>query len=446
VTERLAQLPTVSLPIRARPGALALIPLFAFVAMIPVEEALTVGSVGTLSRGAAVVFALLYAVPRIGRLTIRAMPLAGWAYVEWAVLSIVWSISASAALSELLTLLQLFTIAVLIADVVINDHRLVRPLLWTYSITAAFTAALGILAFLAGNRVAGDRVAALPGQNPANFAALLLPAFLFCTFELLHGRRPYLCLPLTLLSLGGIILSGTRGAWVSILLVLALFVFPALELRRKIAAVGVLLLVFGAVLQLPGVSTLILERAATAGDTGGAGRTDIWTVGLVIFETSPVIGVGYANFATAYTPQLVMEAGVGFDHGAYRPAHNIVISTSAELGLVGLLLLGLFLVPLVIRRGWGPEAQVIRAILAAFMVDGLFVDLFGNRKQVWVIIGIAAGLVFLARRAKEADELALAAGEHGVLAARSSLNHPRHERGGRPGLEGSLGLLPRGDP
>jgi exopolysaccharide production protein ExoQ len=422
---RSAQLRSAALPVQVRPGGLVLLPLFAFVALIPVEDALSVGGLGTLSRGAAVVFALLYAVPRIGQLTVRAMPLAGWAYLEWAVLSAVWSINANVALSELTTLVQLFAIAVLVADVIVHDPSLVRPLLWTYSISASFTAALGILDFLAGDLLYGDRVAALPGQDPAHFAALLLPAFIFCTFELLHGRRTYLSLPVALLSLAAIILSGTRGAWVSIVVVFALFVFPALELRRKIGAVILLLVLFGVVLQIPGVGNLIVDRVATAGETGGAGRTDIWSVGLLIFETSPVIGVGFANFPVAYTPQMVMEAGVGFYQGAYRAPHNLLISTSAELGLVGLVLLGLFLVPLVLRRGWGPDAQVIRAILAAFMVDGLFLDLFGNRKQVWLIIGIAAGLVFLARRAAAADEGADAADGRAVaLAAQPPYTDP----------------------
>lgn len=448
MSDRSAQLRNASLPIRARPGGFALLALFAFVALIPVEEALLVGGVGTLSRGAAGVFAVLYAVPRLGRLTVRAMPLAGWAYLEWAVLSTVWSINANAALGQLSTLIQLFLIGVLVADVIIHDPVLLRPLLWTYSISASFTAALGILAFLGGNLVANDRVAALSGQDPAHFAALLLPAFIFGTFELLGGRRPYLSLPVALLSLAGIILSGTRGAWVSVVAVLVLFVFPALELRRKIGAVTLLVVAFGVLLQIPGVGNLIEDRVATAGATGGAGRTDIWSVGLVIFETSPVIGVGYANFPVAYTPQLVTQAGVGFGQGAYRAPHNLLISTSAELGLVGLGLLGLFLLPLVLRRGWGPDAPVIRAILAAFLVDGLFVDLFGNRKQVWLVIGIAAALAYLARRAESADEGADAAAGRAVgQDARRPLDrHPSRQPGGRPGSTVSPGLLRRSDP
>jgi O-antigen ligase len=449
VSERSAEPGNAAVAVWARPGGFALLPLFAFVALIPVEEVLLVGGLGTLSRGMAAVFALLYAIPRLGRLTLRAMPLAGWAYLQWAVLSTIWSIDATVTLDSLATLIQLFAIAVLVADVIVNDPRLVRPLLWTYSIAASFTATLGILAFLGGSRVANDRVVALSGQDPAHFAALLLPAFLFATFELLHGRRPYLSLPVLMLSLGGIILSGTRGAWVSVLAVLAVFVLPALELRRKVAAVVLLPLVFLLVLQLPDVSGLVTDRVATAGASGGAGRTDIWSVGLVIIETSPVIGVGYANFPVAYTPQLVMEAGVGFSQGAYRDPHNLVFSTWAELGVVGMVLLGLFLVPLVVQRGWGPDAQVVRAILAAFIVDAFFLDLFGNRKQVWLIIGIAAGLAFLARRAEATKERAdAAAGPVALEDTRSSPpRHPGTRRGARPGpAAGRAGLVPRGDP
>ena len=447
MSERSAQFPDASLPVLARPGGFALIPLFAFVALIPVEEALLVSGVGTVSRGVAVVFALLYVVPRIGRLTLRAMPLAGWAFIEWAVLSSVWSINANVALAELSTLIQLFAIAVLVADVIVHDPGLVRPLLWTYSISASFLAALGFLAFLEGNRVANDRVVALAGQDPAHFAALLLPAFIFCTFELMRGRRPYLSLSVVLISLAGILLSGTRGAWVSIAVVLALFVFPALDLRRKIGAVILLLVVFGAVLQIPGVGNLVVDRVATAGASGGAGRTDIWSVGVVIFETSPVIGVGYGNFPVAYTPKMVMEAGVGFNQGANRAPHNLVVSIGAELGLVGLVLFGLLLVPLVLRQGWGPDAQVIRAILVAFIVDALFLDLFGNRKQVWLIIGIAAGLAFLARRAGSADEEADAADGRAVaVAVPPSLDrHRPRQPGGRPASNAPPGSMIRGD-
>ncbi len=59
------------------------------------------------------------------------------------------------------------------------------------------------------------------------------------------------------------------------------------------------------VYQLPGVSDLVSERTETAISTGGAGRTDIWSVAGTIYWSAPVLGVGYANFPVAYTSEVV---------------------------------------------------------------------------------------------------------------------------------------------
>ncbi len=81
-----------------------------------------------------------------------------------------------------------------------------------------------------------------------------------------------------------------------------------------------------------------------------------------------------------------------------RGPHNLVIGTIVELGPIGLLLLALFLGPLILRRGWGPEAATIQAALASLLTLALFLDILSNRKQVWLMIGFAAGLAYLARQ------------------------------------------------
>ena len=68
------------------------------------------------------------------------------------------------------------------------------------------------------------------------------------------------------------------------------------------------------------------------------------------------------------------------------------------MGIVGLGLLALFVLPLVLRQGWGPDAALVQAILAALMIDALFIDVFGYRKEVWIAIGMASGLAYLARQ------------------------------------------------
>ena len=80
-----------------------------------------------------------------------------------------------------------------------------------------------------------------------------------------------------------------------------------------------------------------------------------------------------------------------------RGSHNLVVGTLAELGVIGLVLLATFLLPLVLRPGWGPEAATVQAALAALLTSALFLDILSNRKQVWLIIGFAAGLRYLAK-------------------------------------------------
>ena len=136
---------------------------------------------------------------------------------------------------------------------------------------------------------------------------------------------------------------------------------------------------------------------------GGAGRTDIWTVGLLIYESAPLTGVGYSDFPDPSTPERVRSSSVETIapwRPAFRDPHNLAIGTLGELGTVGLIVLICFLAPLLIRPGWGPNGTSSRASLASLVVMAMFLDLF-LRKEVWLFTGIACGLAWLARHAKE---------------------------------------------
>ncbi len=374
------------------------LPLLVFVAVIPIEEVVKVGDVGTMSKVAGVAFALTYAVPRLGRLKLAAMPLAGWAYIGWALLSLGWAKSPATSMSELPTLVQLFIVAILIADFVVHRPANVRLILWVYTVSATITSVIGIIAYVLGNFANGARVSAFQDQDVAQFAALLLPAMIFSLHEIARRRVLPISMATALITATGIILSGTRGAWVSSAIIFVLFILPQVRPSRRIGALVLAVLAIVAVIQLPGVADLVAERTALAVSTGGAGRTDIWTVGLRIIESSPLTGVGFANFPLAYSPQFVLDAGVtGYTSASYGP-HSILIGTLGELGIVGLLLLASFLVPLIVRRGFGPEATTVRSMLASLAIAALFLDVVSNRKQVWLMIGIAAGLAYLAER------------------------------------------------
>ena len=373
--------------------SLALVAMF-----IPIEEVALIDGLGTISRTAAILFAVTYGLPRLGQLTLRAMPRAGWLYVAWAILSLGWAISPNAAIAELPTLLQLFILAILVADFVVHRPEIVRPVLWVYSLSATATALIAGAAYLTG-AVSDDRGVALSGQDPAQFAALLLPALVFGLFEMFEGKQRILGAMVAVITSLGVIVSGTRGAWFAAVVIVLLFILPRFSVRRRVVAVGTVLVLMGVLYQVPGVANLIAERTGTALSTGGAGRTDIWTVGFTIYQSAPVTGVGYANFPISYTAQAVRAAGVTYASAFVvgRGPHNLVVGTLVELGPIGLVLLALFLGPLILRRGWGPDAATVQAALASLLAAALFLDVLSNRKQVWLLIGLAAGLAYLAR-------------------------------------------------
>ncbi len=385
-----------------------LLGLLVFAASIPIESVLVIDGLGTLGRFAGILFAVTYGVPRLGSLKIWAMPPAGWAYMLLASLSLFWAADPGVTWQALPTLLQLFVIAVLVADYVVRDPSIVRPVMWAYSASAALTALIGVRSYLDAG-FAGDRASALSGQDPAQFAAVLLPAFVFGLHQVIAGERRALSGLVTLITAAGIAVSGTRGAWVAVGVVMLLFVIPRLPSRQRIAVLAALAVVAVVVYQIPGIADLIAERSGNAVSTGGAGRADIWLAGLTLLRLSPVIGVGFANFPVVYTLDAVRASGAT-NMTAYlagRAPHDIFLSTGVELGVLGVVVLGLFIVPLVLRRGWGVDAMSIQAGLAALMVAGVFLDVLSNRKQVWLVIGIAAGLTYLAQRERRE---ALAAG------------------------------------
>jgi O-antigen ligase len=382
-----------------------LLPLLIFAALIPIEEVVVVEGFGTISRFAGLLFAVTYGAPRLGRLAFGAMPPAGWAYLAWAAVSLGWAISPDVAWAQFATLLQLFLIAVLVADFVIQRPAIVRPVLWAYSFSAAATAVLGIQYYLAQG-IADTRAAGLENQNPAQFAGVLLPALVFGLYEVMDGNRRILGGAIAILTAIGVVISGTRGAWLAVVVVVFLVVLPQLQPRRRIAAIMIILALAIGAFQIPGVADLVTERTGTAVSTGGAGRTDIWSVAGTIYMSAPLFGVGYANFPVAYTPDVVRASNVA--SWAYidgRGPHNLVVGTLIELGPIGLMLLVLFLGPLLLRRGWGPDAATVQAALASLVTLALFLDILANRKQVWLVVGLATGLGYIAKRARSRDAI-----------------------------------------
>ena len=103
-------------------------------------------------------------------------------------------------------------------------------------------------------------------------------------------------------------------------------------------------LIFSLMLLQPFLPTLILPVETIGSNVqvkglSSAVRLRFWEGGWLMFTSSPLLGVGFKQFAwnyfalTAHVPELTTEEGI-IDH-----AHNIVVQVGAEFGLAGLLIL-----------------------------------------------------------------------------------------------------------
>jgi hypothetical protein len=382
-----------------------------YVALIPLEATLVVGDAATVTRGVGAAFFAGYVLRRFVHLHLRAVPPIGWAYLAWALASFLWSISHSAAGDQLFTLLQLFAMTVVVADLVAEEPDAARRILGVYTVAAVATAVVAIVGAGLSGELGSARLGAFEAQDVAQFAALLVPALLFLYVELIERRHVVLAGAGMLVLVAAILLSGTRSAWISIGVAAAVLTLPRLG-RRSLVPLALAVLGALALVTVDELGGFVLDRLSTALSSGGAGRIDIWSVGVNIFAAHPVAGVGYGNFPVAFTPEVIRATDVpGLDINVLFPGagpHSIIIGTLAELGIVGIVLLLPFLGLALFGRAEHRSWAVAQAIVLALLVQSLFLDLM-NRKHFWLMLAIAFGLIWRAtldRRAR-AEELAV---------------------------------------
>ncbi len=368
--------------------------LYGYCVAIPFNFALPPGPAGTVTRIVGIAFFFGYLVRRPHVLRPAVMPLVGWLFIGWALASCLWAIDGETAFNTWLSLIQLFVITILIASIVAADTRIVRKALWAYALSATFTAIVGCISYLQSPAAFLGRAAAFSNQDPALFASLVLPATIVLMGEV-QARSSRLALRVLALAalaicVVALAISGTRSAWLGFALAAGAWLVLRRDLRQILAVIAVVAAVGVLVLALPGAQAFLLGRTATSLETGGSGRTDIWTIGLSLLASAPVTGVGLGNFPNAFTPYAISLAAATAPTGAARAPHNVLLGTSVETGLVGgLLLIGFMAVALVKSRGeWG---DIILVALVSLFVQAMFLDIL-QQKQLWLFLALALGL------------------------------------------------------
>ena len=132
-------------------------------------------------------------------------------------------------------------------------------------------------------------------------------------------------------------------------------------------------------------------------------RRQLWTCALELFARHPIAGVGAGNFADAK-----QQCGAQLAGSEHFNANEWYLETAADLGVVGLLSLGAFVIALLAagrgRAVWREPAAIgAYAVLIAFVLHGFVDDVVEYPKAVLSFFVLAAMLSGVARRAQLGD-------------------------------------------
>lgn len=372
-----------------------------FVATLPWEGLITLGSLGSLARNLGVVAGLLWLVKVAGDRSVRApngLHIVMMAMLAWIGMSMNWSANPARTRSTLVTMVMLFILAYMIWDM-LDSRRRLMTVIQAFVLGAAVPVYLVIEARVSISD-AGARLSAA-SFHPNDLAMVLSLAIPLAGYLAFRGDSSlamrmfnFLMVPLSIFAA---LMTGSRSGLLAVSLGTGYVLVLIMRSFSPVRSAALVVILLSPAALLPAVADRLLERLLGTGEaltTGLNGRTQIWTDALVIFNERPLIGTG---------------AGAFEDHTvAAQAPHNIFISYGAELGVIGILLLIALLVVLGVKVLQVPSDMRAMwvVVLMAWGANAVFHNI-EHRKQTWLIfalIVVASELAELGRRDEQETE------------------------------------------
>ena len=385
--------------------------LWCFVAVLPWDMYTDLPVVGSIPRFVGLVASGVGMVYILARRRVRPLT---WFHVLmllfmlWAALSMLWSIDQSATATRLMTYVQLGVLVWLIWEVAPSPQR-ARALLGAYVVGVSIAALATIRDYLSGVHAAGyaGRFNGL-SVNPNELGmtlALGLPMAWYLSLSQPQRRMARLWQLYLPLAITAILLTASRGAFITMLVGLAIIPVTQtrLRLRTKAALCGLAVgsLLFAATF-VPETTLARLKTTRADIASGYFGnRGFIWQAGMDVAREHPLAGVGAGTFGAAVVPTLHFEWS----------SHSVPLSLLVEDGIIGLCLFGAMIGAAITALRPSPrlERRFGIVLLVTLGVGSISLE-WGYRKQFWFVLGIVAAQAALRPRSQRVGELEPSAG------------------------------------
>ena len=250
----------------------------------------------------------------------------------------------------------------------------------------------------------------------AQFLLLLFPLGLFRFWSESNRLFRWAALITTITILGGVGLTGSRGAAIGFVATGAVMIMLRYVSWRQVLGIvlvsGILLMLMpeyrSRIASIAGVVTNLRKDDVRETDTAVLGRLSEMAAASLVFCEHPLLGVGPGNFPLCFVEKADL---LGFRvHGDERRAHCLYLEIAAETGVPGILVfvlvLGITMSNLYRGHNVTKSAQdksMTAAYLLAMVVmttTGVFLS-FAYVRYSWIIIGLSSAA---ARMALNSDE------------------------------------------
>lgn len=365
-----------------------------YVFLVPFDSVLALGGGGgesaTLTRFAGVaVIALLFAE---GTLTnkLKRPDAAVYGLVFFVLLGVVsltWALDPGLGTKRISTALGLLLLYLVLSSytVTAKEYDLVCKIIVYSGVAATFYVLYTLLS--SGSDLAEIGRLSLSFEeretDENQFAfSLLIPFALALKYIFSERRNGYKLLnaAMFILIAFAVMLSGSRGGLLGILAIFLVFFFGMRQSRKQrfvlLGMIALLALIFSL---LPEMFWLRITGAA---DTGGAGRTDIWTVAIAAFKHYFLSGAGLNNFPLAFSEFVTLNPY----QGNFRGSHNIYICIAVELGVLGIAFFAATVIShfRLLKSRSDYMSIALKASLAGILVSSFFLDVIW-RKPFWLL-------------------------------------------------------------
>jgi len=328
-------------------------------------------------------------------------PAATAAFLVWMALSAAWAPDAELASRKMYEVLLVLVATASIARIVSRgDASAFLVAFWGTVLVAAGALAAVALPSVVARGAAGERLAVLAG-GPNVFARILGFLALAALFFWRRSGRAWLWMPIVALAFVLVLLTGSRGGLVAVVVAVAVFVvLEVRDPRRLVPAVALAggLFFAAASYTAPGRAALdAYERRVKVlllTDRYTAGRTELYRSAYELGRTAPVAGRGLAAFPAR---------GLG----VYP--HNLFLEVFCEAGILGVALLLLALATggaALLRRGGARDGATIAGLTLLFVSSQFSGDLYDSRGVFALLVLTSFTPVAEAAGGEEREELA----------------------------------------